>query len=80
MKIYANEITKNSSKKIKKIKQLREEYIELNKPIWKVRAIPYILAREVSRFKTYQIGNMIGTSETVIKKFEKGEPIDRSKL
>ena len=80
MKIYANEITKNSSKKIKKLKQLSEEYIELNKPIWKVRAIPYILAREVSRFKTYQIGNMIGTSETVIKKFEKGEPIDRSKL
>jgi len=74
---YAKTIKKNNSKNFKK---LREEYIESNKAIWKERAMPYVVAREVSRFTTNEIGNMIGTSESVIKKFEKGEPIDRNKL
>ena len=74
---YAKPIKKNNSKNVKK---LREEYIQSHKASWKERAIPYIVAREVSRFSTNEIGNMIGTSEPVIKKFEKGEPIDRSKL
>lgn len=80
MTLYNYQITRKTSKEIKEARKLREKYIETHMPIRKKRAIPYIVAREVSRFTTCQIGNMIGTSETVIKKFEKGEPIDRNKL
>ena len=77
MTLYAKPIKKNNSKNFKK---LREEYIKSHKAIWEERAIPYIVAREGSRFTTNEIGKMIGTSEAVIKKFEKGEPIDKNKL
>lgn len=33
-----------------------------------------------SRFKIDEIGKMIGMSENIIKKFEQGEPIEKSKL
>lgn len=80
MRIYNYEGTRKTSREIKEAKKLREEYIQSHKAIWKASARPYVLAREVSRLKTNEIGNMIGTSEAVIKKFEKGEPIDRSQL
>ena len=42
--------------------------------------MPHVITREVSGLTTEKIGEMLGTSETVIKKFERGEPIDRSRL
>lgn len=74
MKIYNHETNLKNSKKF------REEYIKLRIPGWKKEAMPSVIAREVSGLTTAKIGEMIGTSAKVIKKFEKGEPIERSKL
>lgn len=75
---YSNSF--KNSKKIKETRKLRKKYIEANMPRWKEEAMPYVVAREVSRLTAAKIGEMVGTSEHVIKKFEKGEPIERSKL
>lgn len=61
-------------------KRLHEEYIQSRTPMWKEEAMPSVVAREVSGLTTAKIGEMIGTSAKVIKKFEKGEPIERSKM
>lgn len=66
----------SSFKNLKKM----EEYIHLHTPRLKAKAMPCVVARGLSGFTTYQIGNMIGCSENVVKNFEKGKPIERSKL
>ena len=74
MTSYSNTITNADSKK------MREECINLHMSRFKAEAMPYVITREVSRLTTAEIGEMIGAAENVIKNFEKGEQIDRSKL
>lgn len=80
MTIYNHETNLKNSKKLENIKKFHEEYIKLRTPVWKKEAMPSVIAREVSGLTTAKIGEMIGTSAKVTKKFEKGEPIERSKL
>lgn len=59
---------------------MREEYIVAPKSNCKEKVMPYLLTREVLGVNTYKIGEMIGTTESVIKKFERGESIDNIEL
>ena len=80
MEIYNHETNLNNLKKMEEAKKWNEDFCQLHTPRLKAEAMTYVVAREVSRFTTNEIGKMIETSETVIKKFEQGKPIERSKL
>ena len=80
MEIYNHETNLKNLKKMEEAKKLNEEYIQLHTPRLKAEAMPHVITREVSRLTTAEIGEMIGAAENVIKNFEKGEQIDRSKL
>jgi len=80
MKPYGFAVLQMNPKTSEESKALQEEYIHLHTPRLKAEAMPYVVAREVSRFTTDEIGKIIGTSETVVKNFEQGKLIDRSEL